>query len=175
MNGFTPEAYTNLHHWYTKPNTIAYFSWVYYVSLHSRLFFYALFAFPSSRINRAQFFWKGGVNFWCFFQQSNTEGKTRDLWDPWKLNIQHTGTLPASEQSEPRSECATIFRMGGSDKTYTSLICRQTKTAMTDAGDNDTSVIRGRAIKKARGWDSHGAACNSRLCCSLYIRGVENK
>ena len=34
---------------------------------------------------------------------------------------------------------------------YTSLICRQTKTAMTDAGDNDTSVIRGRAIKKARG------------------------
>lgn len=60
-------------------------------------------------------------------------------------------TVPASEKSEPRSECATIFRMGESDKTYTSLICRQTKTAMTDAGDNDTSVIRGRAIKKARG------------------------
>ena len=59
--------------------------------------------------------------------------------------------IPASEKSEPRSECATIFRTGGSDKTYTSLICRQTKTAMTDAGDNDTSVIRGRAIKKARG------------------------
>ena len=33
---------------------------------------------------------------------------------------------------------------------------------MTDAEDNDTSVIRGRAIMKARGWDSHenrSAAC----------------
>ena len=39
MNGFTPEAYTNLHHRYTKPNTIAYLLRTYYVLLHGRLFF----------------------------------------------------------------------------------------------------------------------------------------
>ena len=40
MKGFTPEAYTNLHHRYTKPNTIAHFLRAYYVLLHDRLFLY---------------------------------------------------------------------------------------------------------------------------------------
>ena len=51
---------------------------------------------------------------------------------------------------------------------------------MIDAANNDTSVIRGRAIMKARGWDSHenrSAAC--RLMTSLSrnacTRGVEDK
>ena len=173
MNGFTPRAYTNLHHRYTKPNTIAYFLRAYYVLLHGRLFFYALFVLLLRETNGAiLFFSKRGVNFRCFFQQSNTEGKTKDLWEPWKLNIQHTGTLPViravkwARQDLPK---------GKERETPTLCYLSADKKAMTLTGDNDTSVIRGRSIMKGRGWDSHGAACNSRLCCSLYIRGVEDK
>lgn len=121
------------------------------------------------------FFSKGGLIFAIFFsnQIQRAKQETSEILENWIYSTQvrylHRSN-PSCEVSAPRSSVT-----GGSDKTYTSLICRQTKTAMTDAGDNDTSVIRGRSIMKGRGWDSHGAACNSRLCCSLYIRGVENK
>ena len=42
---------------------------------------------------------------------------------------------------------------------------------MTDAEDNDTSVIRGRAIMKARGWDSHE---NRQAACRLMTSRSRN-
>ena len=42
-----------------------------------------------------------------------------------------------------------------SDKTYTLKSGLPPGGAMTDTGDNDTSVIRGPAIKKAGRWDSY--------------------
>lgn len=172
MNGFTPATYTNLHHRYTKPNTIAHFLRAYYV-LYMVGSFLCPVCLALTRDKWGNFiFFKKGVNFRCFFQQSNTEGKTKDLWEPWKLNIQHTGTLPViravkwARQDLPK---------GKERETPTLCYLSADKKAMTLTGDNDTSVIRGRSIKKERGWNSHGAACSSRLCCSHYIRGVEDK
>ena len=44
-----------------------------------------------------------------------------------------------------------------SDKTYTIKAGLLPVEAMTDVGDNDTSVIRGPATKKAGRLDSYGA------------------
>lgn len=78
MNGFTPATYTNLHHRYTKPNTIAYFLRAYYVLLHGRLFFYALFALLLREINGAiLFFSKRGLIFDVFFSNPIQRAKQK--------------------------------------------------------------------------------------------------
>ncbi len=45
-----------------------------------------------------------------------------------------------------------------SDKAHVTKTGLQPAAAMTDFGDNDTSVIRGPATKKAGRLDSYGAA-----------------
>ena len=109
---------------------------------------------------------------YAYFSRFLTLGEESNFWEPWKLNIQHTGTLPViravkwARQDLPK---------GKERETPTLCYLSADKKAMTLTGDNDTSVIRGRSIKKGRGWNSHGATCSSRLCCSHYIRGVEDK
>ena len=77
MNGFTPATYTNLHQRYTKPNTIAYFLRAYYVLLHGRLFFYALFVLLLREINGVIFFSKRGLIFDVFFSNPIQRAKQK--------------------------------------------------------------------------------------------------
>ena len=119
MNGFTPRAYTNLHHRYTKPNTIAYFLRAYYVLLHGRLFFYALFVLLLREINWAiLFFSKRGLIF-DVFSAIQYRGQNKRPLRTLKIEYtahRHITCNPSRKVGAPRSS-----ERKGARNTYTLL------------------------------------------------------
>ena len=78
MNGFTPATYTNLHHRYTKPNTIAYFLRAYYVLYMVGSFLCPVcLAFTRDKWGNFIFFKKGRLIFDAFFSNPIQRAKQK--------------------------------------------------------------------------------------------------
>lgn len=93
------------------------------------------------------------------------------LIDNWIFKLSCTLLVPIERSSRDRRRATTRFKTA-SDRVYTTEFGQLPEVAITGTRNNDTSVIRGRATKKARGWESHGVECAAQPCDNFPSLGT---